>query len=105
MQISMQEFKSHLSRYVVEAQSGQLIELTSHRKVVARLIGVPAAENVGVSRLLATGMALQCNSTPAHANDCNALGTHYQFVFAGGSDGKSRPGQLCCGQSRIARRD
>ena len=33
MQVSMQEFKSHLSRYVSQAQSGQLIELTSHRKV------------------------------------------------------------------------
>jgi len=67
MQISMQEFKSHLSRYVVEAQSGQLIELTSHRKVVARLIGVPAAENVGVSRLLATGMASWQGGKPVGA--------------------------------------
>ena len=39
MQVSMQEFKSHLSRYVSQAQSGQLIELTSHRRVVARIVG------------------------------------------------------------------
>ena len=39
MQVSMHEFKSHLSRYVSQAQSGQLIELTSRRKVVARIIG------------------------------------------------------------------
>ncbi len=29
MQVSMHEFKSHLSRHVSQAQSGQLIELTS----------------------------------------------------------------------------
>lgn len=67
MQVSMQEFKSHLSRYVVEAQSGQLIELTSHRKVVARLIGVPATESVGLSCLLATGVATWKGGKPAGA--------------------------------------
>jgi antitoxin (DNA-binding transcriptional repressor) of toxin-antitoxin stability system len=63
----MQEFKSHLSRYVVEAQSGQLIELTSHRKVVARLIGVPAAESSGLSCLLAAGKASWQGGKPAGA--------------------------------------
>jgi antitoxin (DNA-binding transcriptional repressor) of toxin-antitoxin stability system len=57
MQVSMREFKSHLSQYVSQAQSGQLIELTSHRKVVARLAGVPPDEGSGVSRLLAAGAA------------------------------------------------
>ena len=40
MRVSMQEFKSHLAQYVVQAQNGQLIELTSHRKVVAKVVGV-----------------------------------------------------------------
>lgn len=57
MQVSMREFKSHLSQYVVQAQAGQLIELTSHRKVVARIVGIPASANEGVSRLLASGAA------------------------------------------------
>lgn len=67
MQVSMQEFKSHLSRYVVEAQSGKMIELTSHRKVVARLIGVPAAENAGLSSLLAAGIATWQGGKPLGA--------------------------------------
>lgn len=67
MQVSMQEFKSHLSRYVGEAQSGRLIELTSHRKVVARLVGVPVAESVGVSRLLTAGLATWQGGKPAGA--------------------------------------
>ena len=57
MEVSMREFKSHLSRYVLQAQAGQAIELTSHRKVVARLVGVPPAESAGVARLLTAGVA------------------------------------------------
>ena len=67
MQVSMQEFKSHLSHYVVQAQSGQLIELTSHRKVVARIVGVPATDSAGVSRLLAAGVATWQGGKPAGA--------------------------------------
>lgn len=67
MQVSMREFKSHLSQYVSQAQSGQLIELTSHRKVVARLAGVPQVDGVGVSRLLATGAATWQGGKPEGA--------------------------------------
>jgi antitoxin (DNA-binding transcriptional repressor) of toxin-antitoxin stability system len=57
MPISMREFKSHLVEYVIRAQSGVIIELTSHRKVVARLIGVSASEHPGITRLLGAGAA------------------------------------------------
>jgi prevent-host-death family protein len=67
MQVSMQEFKSHLSHYVSEAQSGQLIELTSHRKVVARIVGVPLADSAGVSRLLVAGIATWQGGKPVGA--------------------------------------
>lgn len=67
MQVSMQEFKSHLSQYVGQAQSGELIELTSHRKVVARIVGVPPADSAGVARLLAAGAASWQGGKPAGA--------------------------------------
>lgn len=67
MQVSINEFKSHLSRYVSQAQSGVLIELTSHRKIVARLAGVPPATDTGVSRLLATGAATWQGGKPQGA--------------------------------------
>ncbi len=67
MQVSMHEFKSHLSSYVSQAQSGQLIELTSHRKVVARLVGVPSTDNAGVSCLLAAGTATWQGGKPVGA--------------------------------------
>lgn len=68
MQVSMQEFKSHLSHYVSEAQSGQLIELTSHRKVVARIVGVPSTASAGVSSLLAAGVAAWQGGKPMGAS-------------------------------------
>ncbi len=66
MEVSMQEFKSHLAQYVGQARAGQVIELTSHRKIVARLVGVPLDAPIdtpldapfvvseGISKLLAT---------------------------------------------------
>lgn len=67
MQVSMREFKSHLAKYVTKAQSGELIELTSHRKVVARLAGVVPNDGSAVSRLLAAGMASWQGGKPAGA--------------------------------------
>lgn len=67
MRVSMQEFKSHLSRYVGQARSGQLVELTSHHKVVARIVGVPSTDSAGVSRLLAAGIATWQGGKPAGA--------------------------------------
>lgn len=67
MPISMHEFKSHLAHYVSRAQAGELIELTSHRKVVARLVGVPPAESVGLARLLAARAASWQGGKPVGA--------------------------------------
>ena len=66
MQVSMQDFKSHLSHYIEQAQS-DVIELTSHRKVVARVIGVSQSDNTGVARLLAAGVATWQGGKPEGA--------------------------------------
>jgi hypothetical protein len=34
-----------------------MIEITSHRKVIARVTGVPPAETEGIARLVASGAA------------------------------------------------
>ena len=68
MRVSMRELKAHLSQYVVQAQTGQLIELTSHRKVVARIVGVPPTGNAAVARLLAAGVASWQGGKPAGAS-------------------------------------
>lgn len=68
MQVSMREFKTHLSQYVAQAQSGQSIELTSYRRVVARLVGVPTTESAGIARLVAAGKADWQGGKPAGAS-------------------------------------
>ena len=67
MQISVREFKAHLSRYLSQAQQGQPVDVTSHRKVVARIVGVPAAGSEGVARLVAGGEAQWGGGKPAGA--------------------------------------
>ena len=67
MQVSIREFKSHLSKYVEQAQAGESIELTSYRKVVARIVGVPSTDSTGVARLLAAGVASWKEGKPAGA--------------------------------------
>ncbi len=67
MQVSIREFKAHLSRYLSQAQEGQAFDVTSHRKVVARIVGVPAAESAGVARLMAGGIAQWGGGKPTGA--------------------------------------
>lgn len=66
MQVSIQEFKSHLAHYVEQAQT-EVIELTSHRKIVARIIGVRPGGSAGVERLLAAGVATWQGGKPQGA--------------------------------------
>jgi len=67
MQVSVREFKTHLSRYLTQARAGQAIEITRHRKVVARVIGVPAPASGGLASLLATGAGQWGGGKPAGA--------------------------------------
>ena len=80
MYVSILEFKSHLSKYVSQAQSGVLIELTSHRKVVAKLVGVAPSTGTGVSQLLAVGAATWQGGKPAGA--AIKLNAHSKSVSA-----------------------
>jgi prevent-host-death family protein len=67
MQVSIREFKTHLSKYLTRARAGQPIEITWHRKVVARVIGVPPLATEGLARLLATGAGQWSGGKPAGA--------------------------------------
>lgn len=57
MQVSIREFKARLSYYLAEARAGRPVEITSHRRVIARVNGVPGAADAGIARLLASGAA------------------------------------------------
>ena len=41
MQVSVRELKNHLSRILAAARQGEEVSVTSHRRVIARIVGVP----------------------------------------------------------------
>lgn len=68
MKVSIQELKANLAKYVSHAQAGVVIELTSHRRVVALITGVPTTADPAVSRLLAAGAANWKGGKPKGSN-------------------------------------
>lgn len=57
MQVSIRELKAHLSAWLVRARAGEAIEVTFHRRVIARIQGVPEAAPTSVAELVASGAA------------------------------------------------
>ncbi len=65
MRIAMHELKIGLSRYVARAREGEVIEVTSHDKPVARIVGIPPADQAGIAKLLSSGAAQWGGGKPA----------------------------------------
>jgi len=65
MQVAIRELKSSLSRILAIARSGETVEITSHRKPVARIVGIAAYPETGLARLLAEGTASWNGGKPA----------------------------------------
>ncbi|MBS3934865.1 MAG: type II toxin-antitoxin system prevent-host-death family antitoxin [Sulfuritalea sp.] len=55
MLVAIRELKSNLSRLLACAQAGEVIEVTSHNKPIARIVGIPAQSGDPVRRLVADG--------------------------------------------------
>ena len=56
MSIAVRELKANLSRVLRRAQAGEVIEVTSHHRPIARIIGIPApAADAGLRGLIAAG--------------------------------------------------
>lgn len=67
MQIAIRELKSGLSRVLAIARSGETVEITSHRKPVARIVGILPGVESGLARLLVEGTVSWNGSKPAQA--------------------------------------
>jgi len=52
---SVAKLKTHLSSYLAKVRAGGTIEITAHRKAVARITGVPDEAPDRLSRLVAEG--------------------------------------------------
>lgn len=57
MEVSVREFKSHLSGYLARAQAGEELVVTSHNHPVARVLGIAATTSQGIAALLQSGQA------------------------------------------------
>jgi len=55
MHVAVRELKSSLSRVLALAQGGEVIEVTSHNKPIARILGIPQQADEGLRRLMASG--------------------------------------------------
>ena len=67
MEVSVREFKSHLSSYLARAQNGEDLVVTSHKLPVVRVLGITDAASQGVSAMLASGEAEWHGGKPAGA--------------------------------------
>lgn len=68
MQVSIREIKTHLSYYLALARQGMALEVTSHRKVVARITGVPESASPVPGALIARGAAQWSGGKPQGAH-------------------------------------
>lgn len=55
MHVAIRELKANLSRILSRAQQGELIEVTSHNKSIARIVGIPPRAGDGLRGLIAGG--------------------------------------------------
>ena len=67
MPVSVRELRAHLSRYLAEARAGKVIRVTSHRREIAQITGVPDLEEEGLAQLLTAGEAHWQGGKPAGA--------------------------------------
>lgn len=62
----MHKLKAGLSRYMAQARAGEIIEVTSHNRPIARIVGIPSVGPSGVTRrLLVRGAAQWSGGKPA----------------------------------------
>lgn len=55
MHVAIRELKASLSRILSRAQEGEVIEVTSHNKSIARIVGIPPQAGEGLRGLIASG--------------------------------------------------
>ena len=55
MLIPVRELKANLSRVLSRAQAGEVIEVTAHKKPIARIVGIPPGADSGLRRLIGMG--------------------------------------------------
>lgn len=55
MNVGIKELKEHLSEILARAREGEAVEVTSHRKPIARIVGIPSTPDSGLAAFAAAG--------------------------------------------------
>ena len=66
MPVAVRELKASLSSVLSRAQHGEVIEVTSHNKPIARIIGIPEHVEPGLRSLIAVGAVSWGGGKPRH---------------------------------------
>ncbi len=56
MAVPVRDLKAHLSSILARARKGEIIEVTSHNKPIARIVGIPDATKHELAGLVADGL-------------------------------------------------
>jgi prevent-host-death family protein len=56
MQVAVREFKANLSEYLARVQAGETLEITSHKKPIARVMSVDKTTDDKLREMAAKGM-------------------------------------------------
>jgi prevent-host-death family protein len=67
MHLGIRELKAGLSRILAQARAGEVIEVTSHDRLIARIVAIPDAGAASLRRLVASGAAAWSGGKPAFA--------------------------------------
>ncbi len=67
MRVAIRELKASLSRVLARAHAGEVIEVTSHNRPIARIVGIPDHRDEGLRGLLASGAATWAGDKPTFA--------------------------------------
>lgn len=74
MQVAIHELKAGLSRYLNHAQAGEVIEVTSHRRPIARIVGIPEGGPEAIGRLIAAGVVAWNGDKPRFDDPVSLIG-------------------------------
>jgi len=68
MRVGIRKLRSDLSRILSIAQAGEVIEVTSNNRPIARIVGIPDTGYEGLRQLLASGQATWSGGKPKFAS-------------------------------------
>lgn len=65
MAIPVRDLKAHLSSILARARAGEIIEVTSHNKPIARIVGIPEPARHDLGALVAEGLVSWSGGKPS----------------------------------------